>query len=194
MRRLKLCVSLLLLAFVVCAAGHAPRLTAVAAQDVQFNRDIARAVRPLFLLSRADEKNRRRDAARHLEGATKYRGGYRAIAPGKPDESELLRRVTARMQRGDAAAEREETSRHGAGAELLRRWIAQGAKYEGPGPFNARAGRAPAVKNEQWVRNEVDRFILRGWKVKVCARAAGRSAHAHPAVVPRPDRPVAAAG
>jgi Protein of unknown function (DUF1553)/Protein of unknown function (DUF1549)/Planctomycete cytochrome C len=164
MRLLKLYVSLLLLAFVIGAVGGVPRPTVGAAQEVRFNRDI----RPLlsdrcFYCHGPDEKNRKAGLRLDtFEGATKDRGGYRAIAPGKPDESELLRRVTA----------------HGAGevmppprakkpavtpqeAELLRRWIAQGAKYEGHWAFQPLATvEPPAVKDKRWTRNEIDRFIL----------------------------------
>jgi len=164
MRQLKLCVSLLLLAFVVCAAWRAPRLTAVAAQDVQFNRD----VRPLlsdrcFYCHGPDEKNRKAGLRLDtFEGATKDRGGYRAIAPGKPDESELLRRVTSHnvgeVMPPTGAKKPAVTPQE---AELLRRWIAQGAKYEGHWAFQPLAPVAPpAVKNERGVRNEIDRFIM----------------------------------
>src|SRR5215470_844100 len=137
MRRLKLCVSLLLLAFVVCASGRAPCLTAptaYAAQDVQFNRDI----RPLlsnrcFYCHGPDEKNRKAGLRLDtFEGATKDRGGYQAIKPGKPDESELIRRVTSHdvneVMPPPRAKKPPITPQE---AELLRRWIAQGAKYEG---------------------------------------------------------------
>jgi hypothetical protein len=164
MRRLKLCVSLLLLAAVVCAAGRAPRLTVAAAQDVQFNRDI----RPLlsdrcFYCHGPDEKNRKAGLRLDtFEGATKDRGGSRAIVPGKPDESELLRRVLAQdaseVMPPPRAKKPAVTPRE---AELLRRWIAQGAKYEGHWAFQPLAqGAPPAVKNERWARNEIDRFIL----------------------------------
>ncbi|MGH9768438.1 MAG: DUF1553 domain-containing protein [Blastocatellia bacterium] len=164
MRQMKLCVSLLLLAVAVCATWRAPRLTAVAAQDVQFNRDI----RPLlsdrcFYCHGPDEKNRKAGLRLDtFEGATKDRGGYRAVAPGKPDESELLRRVLAQdtsevmppLRAKKPAVTPQE-------AELLRRWIAQGAKYEGHWAFQPLAQVAPpAVKNRQWARNEVDHFIL----------------------------------
>jgi len=164
MKRLKLCVSLLLLAFVVCAVWPAPRPTAAAMQEVQFNRDI----RPLlsnrcFYCHGPDEKNRKAGLRLDtFEGATKDRGGYRAITPGKPDESELLKRVTARdageIMPPPHAKKPAVTPQE---AELLRRWIAQGAKYEGHWAFQPLSqGMPPTVKNEQWVRNEVDRFIL----------------------------------
>ncbi len=164
MRRLKLCVSLLLLAVAICAAWPAPRLSAAAAQDVQFNRDI----RPLlsdrcFYCHGPDEKNRKAGLRLDtFEGATKDRGGYRAIAPGKPDESELLRRVTAHdageVMPPPRAKKPAVTPQE---AELLRRWIAQGAKYQGHWAFQPLASVAPpAVKNRQWARNGIDRFIL----------------------------------
>ncbi len=164
MKRLKLCVSLLLLVVAICAAWPAPHLTVAAAQDVQFNRDI----RPLlsdrcFYCHGPDEK--RRKAGLRLdtfEGATKDRGGYRAIAPGKPDESELLRRVMAHdageVMPPPRAKKPAVTPQE---AELLRRWIAQGAKYQGHWAFQPLApATPPAVKNVRWVRNEIDRFIL----------------------------------
>ncbi|MDQ3013499.1 MAG: DUF1549 domain-containing protein, partial [Acidobacteriota bacterium] len=167
MKRLKLCVSLLLLALAVCASWLDPRLTAptaYAAQDVQFNRDI----RPLlsnscFYCHGPDEKNRKAGLRLDtFEGATKDRGGYRAITPGKPDESELLKRVTAHdaseVMPPPSAKKPAVTAQE---AELLRRWIAHGAKYEGHWAFQPLAASAPpAVKNERWVRNEIDRFIL----------------------------------
>ncbi|MFN0109556.1 MAG: PSD1 and planctomycete cytochrome C domain-containing protein [Blastocatellia bacterium] len=163
MKRLKLCLCLLLFAVGVCATQRAPRLVA-AAQDIQFNRDI----RPLlsdrcFYCHGPDEKNRKAGLRLDtFEGAAKDRGGYRAIAPGKPDESELLKRVTSHevgvMMPPASAKKAPITAQE---AELLRRWIAQGAKYEGHWAFQPLAKtHPPAVKNTKWVRNDIDRFIL----------------------------------
>ena len=164
MRRLKLCLSLLMLAVVIVMAWQTPQLTAAAAQDVQFNRDI----RPLlsdrcFYCHGPDEKNRKAGLRLDtFEGATKDRGGYRAIVPGKPDESELLRRVTSHdnsevmppLSAKKTAITQDE-------AALLRRWIEQGAKYQGHWAFQPLAtAPPPTVKNTRWVRNEIDRFIL----------------------------------
>ncbi len=164
MKRLKLCVSLLLGFIAIGALWSAPRLTVAAAQEVQFNRDI----RPIlsdrcFYCHGPDEKNRKAGLRLDtFEGATKDRGGYRAITPGQPDNSELLRRVTSHeageMMPPPAAKKAAVTPEE---AALLRRWIAQGAKYEGHWAFQPLAKTPPpAVKNTKWGRNEIDRFIL----------------------------------
>ncbi|HKQ80415.1 MAG TPA: PSD1 and planctomycete cytochrome C domain-containing protein, partial [Blastocatellia bacterium] len=164
MKRLKLCISLTLIVAATAALWNAPRLTIAAAQEVQFNRDI----RPLlsnrcFYCHGPDEKNRKAGLRLDtFEGATKDRGGYRAIAPGKPEESELLRRVTSHdpseMMPPPPAKKPTITAQE---AELLRRWIAQGAKYQGHWAFQPLAtAPAPKVKNTKWARNEIDRFIL----------------------------------
>ncbi|MBS1790361.1 MAG: PSD1 domain-containing protein [Acidobacteria bacterium] len=140
-----------------------PPLTA-AAQEVQFNRDI----RPLlsdrcFYCHGPDERNRKAGLRLDtFEGATKDRGGYRAITPGKPDESELLRRVTSHdageMMPPPSAKKAPITAEE---AALLRRWIEQGAKYQGHWAFQPLARlQPPSVKNTKWVRNDIDRFIL----------------------------------
>ncbi len=142
----------------------APRLTATAVQDVQFNRDI----RPLlsdrcFHCHGPDEKNRKAGLRLDtFEGATKDRGGYRAITPGKPDESELIRRVTSHesfeMMPPPAA---KKTPISPEEAALFRRWIEQGARYEGHWAFQPPAVTSPpVVGNPSWVRNEIDRFVL----------------------------------
>ncbi len=164
MRHIKLGASLLVLGIGICLAGRAIRSTEAAVQDVQFNRDI----RPIlsdrcFYCHGPDEKNRKAGLRLDtFESATKDRGGYRAIVPGKPDESELLRRVTSHeageMMPPPAA---KKTAITEAEAALLRRWIEQGAKYQGHWAFQPLAKiQPPAGKNTQWVRNDIDRFIL----------------------------------
>ncbi len=164
MKRLKLCISLLLGVAAMGALWNAPHLTIAAAQEAQFNRDI----RPLlsdrcFYCHGPDEKNRKAGLRLDtFEGATKDRGGYRAIAPGKPEESELLRRVRSHdpgeMMPPPSAKKPAITPQE---AELLRRWIEQGAKYQGHWAFQPLAtAPPPKVKNTKWARNGIDHFIL----------------------------------
>jgi mono/diheme cytochrome c family protein len=164
MKRLKLCTILLLAAFALVALWNASRTNVLAAGEVQFNRDI----RPIlsdrcFYCHGPDDKNRK--AGLRLDtfaGATKDRGGYKAVDPGKPDESELIRRVIS-QEPGEVMPppHAKKTAITPEEADLLRRWIAQGAKYQGHWAFQPLAKiQPPAVKNVKWVRNDIDRFIL----------------------------------
>ena len=91
----------------------------------------------------------------------KYEDGF-AIVPGKPDESQLWKRITHHD-----AAERMPPSNAGkrplsdAEKQLLRRWIETGAEYEPHWSFVPPVRPAlPAVKDERWVRDPLDRFVL----------------------------------
>ncbi len=164
MKRLKFSASILLLAVGLYAAWPNKSVVVSAAQQVQFNRDIRPLLSDRCLYCHGpDEKNRKAGLRLDtFEGATKDRGGYRAITPGKPDESELIKRVQSHdaneVMPPPRAKKPPITPQE---AELLRRWIAQGAKYEGHWAFQPLArATPPAVKNEAWVRNDIDRFIL----------------------------------
>ncbi|MEQ2010476.1 MAG: DUF1549 domain-containing protein [Limisphaerales bacterium] len=100
-----------------------------AAEPVRYNRDI----RPIlsdkcFFCHGPDEK--KRESGLRLdtrEGALKKN----AIVPGKPAQSELLKRVTTK-DAGDhmPPAKSKLASLTTGEVELLRRWIAEGAQYE----------------------------------------------------------------
>jgi uncharacterized protein DUF1553/uncharacterized protein DUF1549/cytochrome c len=88
--------------------------------------------------------------------------GAFAIVPGKPDQSELLKRVgssdaTYRMPPPDAhlgALTDQET-------RLFEKWIKQGAKYERHWAFTVPVkAPLPQPGDKHWVRNEIDYFIL----------------------------------
>ena len=128
-------------------------------QEIQFNRDI----RPIlsnkcFLCHGPDEKKRKADLRLDLrEGAVADLGGYAAIVPGKPGESELLVRVAhddpdevmppPRAKRGQLS--RSEIS-------LVRRWIEQGATYQGHWAFEPVAN---VTVPDSWQGNPIDYFI-----------------------------------
>ena len=113
-----------LFSLALLAAWSAP-----AAEPVRYNRDI----RPIlsdkcFFCHGFDEK--KREAGLRLdtrEGALKKN----AIVPGKPAQSEILKRVTT-QDAGDhmPPAKSKLASLTTAEVELLRRWIAEGANYE----------------------------------------------------------------
>ncbi|MBI5799666.1 MAG: DUF1553 domain-containing protein [Verrucomicrobia bacterium] len=118
-------VSTLLVVCVALGAASASR----AAEPVRYNRDI----RPIlsdkcFFCHGFDEK--KRESGLRLdtrEGALKKS----AVVPGRPDKSELLRRVTTK-DAGDhmPPAKSKLPAITTAEVDLLRRWIAEGARYE----------------------------------------------------------------
>lgn len=103
-----------------------------AAEEIRFNDD----VRPI--LSRhciachgPDEEDRQADLRLDtFDGATADLGGYAALAPGKPADSELLNRILTddedlRMPPADHAGPLKPSE-----VETLRQWILQGGKYQ----------------------------------------------------------------
>ncbi|MBL8168486.1 MAG: PSD1 domain-containing protein [Acidobacteria bacterium] len=100
----------------------------------------------------------------------------KVLAPGKPAESELYRRVAglsdqARMPMGGKPLPAEQIA-------LLQRWIAEGAVWQEPASAAARPGDGtnliqqhwafkapvrpviPSVQNSRWVKNPIDAFVL----------------------------------
>jgi len=90
------------------------------------------------------------------------KGAY-AIIPGKAEESELYKRITST----DTSYQMPTPDSHlGVLTEyetlLFKKWINQGAKYEKHWAFTApKKPTVPEVSNEKWVKNEIDKFVLK---------------------------------
>jgi mono/diheme cytochrome c family protein len=130
---------------------------------VDFNRDIRPILANTCLLCHGpDPKNRKADLRLDLrEGATADLGGHAAIAPGKPDKSELIRRITSSDR--DEVMPPPKTGKKLTKEQigLLRKWIEVGAPYAKHWSFVKPERTAPpAVRDASWSRNEIDRFIL----------------------------------
>jgi len=139
----------------LCAAEPAP---------LQFNRDI----RPIlsqacFQCHGPDDKKRDSDLRLDTRaGATADLGGHAAIVPGKPEQSKLLARVTSHDESEVMPPPESKKPRlTEKQIETLRRWIKEGAEYQGHWAFQPLAEtQPPEVKDQTWVRNAIDRFIL----------------------------------
>jgi hypothetical protein len=94
--------------------------------------------------------------------------GHFAIVPGKPDQSELIKRISSNdpgimMPMPESHLARLTTDE----IKLFSRWIEQGAKYEKHWAFVAPVKEAlPEVDNSKWVKNEIDPFILERMEAK----------------------------
>jgi hypothetical protein len=94
-------------------------------------------------------------------GATADLGGHAAIVPGRPDESEIIARITSTdpdlvmppPEAGQPLADKQ--------IDLLKRWIAAGAIYEPHWAYvPPKRPAVPEVRLSVWPKNDIDRFIL----------------------------------
>src|SRR4051794_40291461 len=142
----------------------------ISAQKVDFARD----VQPIF-----------KSACYQCHGAEKQKGKLRldaktlalhggksgkSIVPGHADQSELLKRITSKDDDERMPQDREPLSADQ--IAIIKAWIEQGANW----PDEASAADAkiekhwalippksvepPSVAKSDWVRNDIDRFIL----------------------------------
>ncbi|MEZ5963030.1 MAG: PSD1 and planctomycete cytochrome C domain-containing protein [Planctomycetota bacterium] len=127
LRRLALASSWL----AVCAGALARR--EAAQQPVAFAREVQPILAENCLACHGADPDGRKAGLRldTRSGMLADLGGYAAVVPGKPEESELLRRVTAPDddERMPPAEHGERLS--GSAIEVLRRWIAEGARWQG---------------------------------------------------------------
>jgi len=134
---------------------------------VSYNRDI----RPIlsdkcFTCHGPDVKKvkaeLRLDQAAFAFAELKKTKGHYAIIPGDPDHSEII----VRMESTDPKImmplpESHLTRLTPEEIALFKKWIKQGAKYEKHWAFVAPVkSPLPEVENKQWVKNEIDQFIV----------------------------------
>lgn len=141
----------------VSAAG------AVEPSTLEFSRDVQPILAKKCFVCHGPDEGSREGGLRldqRLAATAELESGSVAILPGHPEASELIRRITAndsnRMppaEHAPALAPRD--------VKTLKDWITSGAAYENHWSFRGlHKVEPPAVKNEGWVRNPIDRFIL----------------------------------
>jgi len=159
--RLQCVVTLLALAVVVPAASPA-----LAEEPVSFNRD----VRPIlaeacFACHGPDPAARQAELRFDREEAFFTARGDESdavapVVPGNPAASPLYQRITSTdpdtvMPPPDAHKQLKPAEK-----EIIRRWIAGGAKWQPHWSFIApRRPAPPQVKDNAWPRNPIDRFV-----------------------------------
>ncbi|MFO1062297.1 MAG: PSD1 and planctomycete cytochrome C domain-containing protein [Pirellulales bacterium] len=138
---------------------------AAGADELQFNRD----VRPIlsaacFRCHGFDAKARQADLRLDsADDATRPREDGPAVVPGKPDESSVWKRIVSAdkdlvMPPPDAIRQLTDAEK-----ETLKRWIAEGAKYQrhwSVEPITNPAVPAESTEYAAWNRNPIDRFLL----------------------------------
>jgi hypothetical protein len=145
--------ALLLLAPAASASAADP------AKRVDFNRD----VRPIlsdkcFACHGPDPKHLKAKLRLDVEESAKETG---AVVPGKPAESTLVDRITAKEDEGRMPPAKSGKTLTAAEIELLRRWVEEGATYAAHWAYvPPKRHPTPAVKDATWPANSIDHFIL----------------------------------
>lgn len=98
----------------------------------------------------------------HRESAlTAGDSGNPAIIPGKPEESELIARLTSHDEFERMPPKETGKSLSSEEIELLKKWIQQGASYSDHWSFRPiQDPPLPEVQQSSWPRNGIDHFVL----------------------------------
>lgn len=136
--------------------------------EVEYNRD----VRPIlsdrcFQCHGPDSANRkagvRLDLAEAAYANIAKEGAVprRAIVPGEPEQSEMLKRVFSHDSDEIMPPPESKISLTEEQKTTLRQWVAEGAQYEPHWSFiSLKPTEVPKVEAEEWCRNDVDRLVL----------------------------------
>ncbi len=129
--------------------------------------DFARDIRPIlsdkcFHCHGPDGEGRQADLRLDIWDSTDdVLGATEVIVGGDPESSELISRITSedpdlRMPPANSPKTLKPQE-----IELLRKWVAQGAKFQPHWAFTSpQAGKLPDFSDSEGIRNEVDRFVL----------------------------------
>ncbi len=144
---------LILLGFLIPSGVYAE------GNQIDFNRDI----RPIlsdkcFQCHGPDEESLEADL-RLDQVESAYSSG--AITPGDGNASELIARILSTDADEIMPPPKVKKPVSAGEAEILRRWIDEGAEYKGHWAFEPVVATAPPrVKNESFAKNPIDRFVL----------------------------------
>jgi hypothetical protein len=163
-------------AFVGGSQTSAAQASSASPVAVQFNRDIRPILADNCFACHGLDPSKRKAELRldTVEGATATnKDGAIAISPGDLNASDLWRRINAadpkvHMPRPDSGKKLSPEQ-----ITTLGKWIEQGAQYQKHWAFEPPIRPTPpTVRQADWPRNDVDRFILSTLKAKQLAPTA----------------------
>jgi hypothetical protein len=160
-------VSLLLAAMLAAKVGlvcSAP-VEQPSGSRISFNRDIRPILSDNCFQCHGPDRNQRKAKLRldTGEGAFEERSNHRVLTPGKPDASELFRRITSADPAEQMPPPKKGRLLSASDRELIRTWIEQGATWEKHWAYLPPAPQFPpalSAYGARWARNPIDSFIL----------------------------------
>ena len=140
-------------------------LTETCADDLlHYDRDIRPVLsKYCFACHGPDEAARKADLRLDVRDSATQQlpSGERALVPGEPDQSEMLRRLTSsdpNVAMPPAESGKKPTEKE---ILLLRKWISQGAEYTQHWAYvKPVRPQLPPVSSVEWVSHAIDAFIL----------------------------------
>ncbi len=162
-------IAIALGAFVL--AGDAQEATETKAHHVDYNWDVRPILSDNCYRCHGPDAKSRQAGLRLDQKESAY---AQAIDPGKPDQSELIKRITSKdpayKMPPPAASAKPLTE---AEVATLRDWIAQGAEYKPHWAFiSPQKARPPDVKEQARVVNDIDRFVFARFEKEGIAASA----------------------
>jgi hypothetical protein len=150
----------------VCEFGPSDAAAQAPVKKIDFARDIKPILSNRCFRCHgpdADERKGGKDGLRLdlSASATADLGGYVALKPGKPEESELIKRIKSSDPEELMPPKSVGKPLTPHEIELISEWIKQGGHYTNHWSYiKPVRPELPAVKNTAWPKNEIDRFIL----------------------------------
>jgi hypothetical protein len=145
--------------FLLFAAG-------AGAAEISFNRDIRPILSDTCFHCHGPDAAKQSPKSKPLtfqsfEQATADRGGYAAIVAGHPESSEMINRIFSDDPDEVMPPPDSNRSITAEQKELLKQWVAEGAKYEKHWAFvHPVKTPLPTVSDETWAQNGLDPFVL----------------------------------
>ncbi len=136
---------------------------------VDFNRDIRPILSQNCIFCHGPDEKQRKGGKRAsggfrldtLAGQREDLGGHFGVVPGKPDQSEIIRRLA--VSDGDEVMPPAKSGKKLTAEQigLVRRWIEAGAKFSNHWSYEKPVRPPlPLVKDGTWPRNGLDSFVL----------------------------------
>lgn len=140
-----------------CLIGQTSLL--IGQETIDFNRDIRPILSENCFYCHGQDTNKR-EAGLRLDDREAAIAG-KAIVPGDLSGSELIARIESVDPDTQMPPPKSNRKLSDQQKVLLKRWIESGATYSQHWAFETPKRPAePTVKNESWVRNPIDRFVL----------------------------------
>ncbi|MDB6124460.1 MAG: Protein of unknown function (DUF1553)/Protein of unknown function (DUF1549)/Planctomycete [Pedosphaera sp.] len=156
----------LILIFTICLTSLCLRAATISdslPKVIQFNRDIRPILSDNCFSCHGPDKNKRKAKLQldTKEGLLAEIEGRHPVVPGKPDQSEIYRRIISSDPEEVMPQNKSGKTLTPRQVALIKRWIEQGAKWEGHWAYNPPVRPAvPHVKKTSWSKTPVDNFIL----------------------------------